>query len=87
MIKTLRMLNFVFGAAVLIVGYGGFVLRSSVPALLIALALTIVGPVEDWLMRLYKIPADTRGETKQLIDYSTSLVFVILLLITLLVIP
>ena len=80
LVLVLRILNYISGAALILIGIGAFVLyRSSVP-FLIALALIIVGPVEDLLERYLKLPGVEPEQTKTLIDQSTSLAFILLLL-------
>jgi len=79
-LQVLRILNYIFGAALILIGIGAFILsRASVP-FLIALALIIVGPVEDLLERYFKLPRVEQKQTKTLIDQSTSLAFILLLL-------
>ncbi|MHA2403558.1 MAG: hypothetical protein ACXADH_11255 [Candidatus Kariarchaeaceae archaeon] len=81
-LTILRWLNYIFGGAVLLIGYGASIYRGSLELvpLLLALGLTAVGPVETLLMRYFKLSGETPDQTKKLIDYGTSLVFVILLL-------
>jgi hypothetical protein len=80
-IRWLRYLNYIFGALVLIAGLIGFIVYQSISALLLAIALAAVGPVEDFLNKKLKLPGMDPAETKELINQGTSLIFVIILLI------
>jgi hypothetical protein len=80
LLLILRYLNYIFGGAVLLIGYVAFILYGSIVPLLLALGLTAVGPIETLLMRYLKLSGLTQDQNKRLIDYSTSLVYVILLL-------
>ena len=78
-LKILHYLNLIFGGAVLIVGFGGYIVNRSLVPLLLALGLTAVGPLETLLMRYLHISGLTPEQNKNLIDKSTSLVYVVLL--------
>ena len=84
-ILILRILNYITGAALLIIGIGAFILYRSTVPFLIALALIAVGPVEDLLNRYLKLPGVDPAQTKTLIDQSTSLTFILLLIAAMLV--
>lgn len=84
-ILVLRVLNYIIGAALLIIGIGAFILNGAVVPFLIALALIAVGPVEDLLNRYLKLPGVDPAQTKTLIDQSTSLTFIVLLIAAMLV--
>lgn len=84
-IRVLRYLNYIFGTLVLIVGLIGFFLYHSTPALLLAIALAAVGPVEDILSKKLHLPGVDPAETKELVNQSTSLTFVILLLVVIVI--
>lgn len=84
-IKVLRILNYIFGTVVLLAGFLGFIFyRSSIP-LLLALALTAVGPLEDILNKKVHLSRIDPLKTKELVNQSTSLTFVILLLASILI--
>lgn len=80
MVRVLKILNTVLGGAVLLLGYGAFLVTRNPVALLLAIALTIVGPLEDWLMGKYVKASAPRSETEQAIDLGTSLGFLVFLL-------
>ena len=79
-LTLLRYLNYIFGGAALLIGYGAFILYGSLVPLLLALGLTAVGPLETLLMRYMKLSGLTPEQNKNLIDQGTSLVYVVLLL-------
>ena len=79
-LQVLRVLNYIFGGAVLLVGFGAYIFSGALVPLLLALGLAAVGPVEDLLMRYLRLSGVTPEQTKKLVDQGTSLVFVILLL-------
>ena len=79
-LTLLRYLNYIFGGAALLIGYGAFILNGSLVPLLLALGLTAVGPLETLLMRYMKLSGLTPEQNKNLIDQGTSLVYVVLLL-------
>jgi hypothetical protein len=79
-LTILKYLNYIFGGAALLIGYGAFILYGSLVPLLLALGLTAVGPIETLLMRYFKLSGLTPEQNKKLIDYGTSLVYVVLLL-------
>ncbi len=79
-LQVLRVLNYIFGGAVLLVGFGAYIISGVLVPLLLALGLAAVGPIEDLLMRYLRLPGVTPEQTKKLVDQGTSLVFVILLL-------
>lgn len=80
-LTLLRYLNYIFGGAALLIGYGAFILYGSLVPLLLALGLTAVGPLETLLMRYIKLSGLTPEQNKNLIDQGTSLVYVVLLLV------
>jgi hypothetical protein len=80
-LTLLRYLNYIFGGAALLIGYGAFILYGSLVPLLLALGLTAVGPLETLLMRYVKLSGLTPEQNKNLIDQGTSLVYVVLLLV------
>lgn len=84
-IRVLRYLNYVFGTLVLVVGLIGFIIYRSLPALLLAIALAAVGPIEDILSKKLHLPGVDPAETKELVNQSTSLTFVLLLLVVIVV--
>ena len=84
-IRWLRNLNYVFGIAVLLLGLGGFFLRDSIVALLLAIALFVVGPLEDLLNRLLRQKGTDPAQTKELVNQGTSLTFVLILLAVILI--
>lgn len=79
-LTILKYLNYIFGGAALLIGYGAFILYGSLVPLLLALGLTAVGPLETLLMRYMKLSGLTPEQNKNLIDQGTSLVYVVLLL-------
>lgn len=79
-IMVLRVLNYIIGTIVLVAGFLGFLVSRSPVPLLLALALTAVGPVEDILSKKLHLNKVDPVETKELVNQSTSLTFVILLL-------
>jgi|SRR5690606_36332530 len=73
----------VVGAALILGGAVRFLASGSVPALLIALAVLVVGPGEDMLKRWVRGRAVSQEEAAQwetLVDRATSLIFLVLLL-------
>lgn len=80
-LTILKYLNYIFGGAALLIGYGAFILYGSLVPLLLALGLTAVGPLETLLMRYMKLSGLTPEQNKNLIDQGTSLVYVVLLLV------
>ena len=79
-LQLLRYLNYIFGGAVLIVGFGAYIVNRSLVPFLLALGLAAVGPIETLLMRYLHISGLTAEQNKNLIDQTTSLVYVVLLL-------
>jgi len=79
-LQLLRYLNYIFGGAVLIVGFGAYIVNRSLVPLLLALGLAAVGPIETLLMRYLHLSGLTPEQNKNLIDQTTSLVYVVLLL-------
>jgi hypothetical protein len=79
-LQILHYLNLIFGGAVLIIGFGAYIVNRSLVPLLLALGLAAVGPIETLLMRYLHLSGLTPEQNKNLIDKSTSLVYVILLL-------
>ena len=65
----------------LLIGYGAFVVRGNLVTLAIAVALTLAGPLEDMLMKRYVKNKAPKSHTERLIDQSTSVGFLIFLLI------
>jgi hypothetical protein len=84
-IRWLRNLNYVFGIAVLLLGLGGFFLRDSIVALLLAIALFVVGPLEDLLNIILRQKGTDPAQTKELVNQGTSLTFVLILLAVILI--
>lgn len=81
----LRLWNYIFGTIVLLAGFMGFVIfRSPIP-LLLALALTAVRPVEDLLNKRPHLANVDLVRTKELVNQSTSLTFVVPLLVAILI--
>jgi hypothetical protein len=81
LLRILRILNYIFGIAVILIGIGAFILSGSLIPLLLALGLIAVGPLEDLLMRYLHLPGVDPEQTKDLINQGTSLVLVVFLLI------
>jgi len=81
--KVLRWLNYIFGIALIVFGLGAFALRGSWIGLLLAVALIAVGPLEDLLNKRLRIPGVPQEQTKVFINQSTSLTFIVLLLVVL----
>lgn len=82
-ISLLTMAGTVAGAAVIFTGIALFFAAGSVPSLLISLSVIIVGPVEDLLSRWVERrtePGTARVEGILVVDRTTSLVFLLLLL-------
>ena len=84
-IRVLRNLNYVFGIAVLLLGLGSFFLRDSIVALLLAIALFVVGPLEDLLNIILRQKGTDPAQTKELVNQGTSLTFVLILLAVILI--
>jgi uncharacterized Tic20 family protein len=84
-IRLLRYLNYIFGTLVLVIGLIGFIIYRSLPALLLAIALAAVGPVEDILSKKLHLPGVDPAQTKELVNQGTSLTFVVLLLVVILI--
>lgn len=84
-IMVLRVLNYLIGTTVLVVGFLSFLLYRSPVPLLLALALTAVGPVEDILNKKLHLSNIDPSKTKEIVNQSTSLTFVILLLAAILI--
>jgi len=73
----------VLGAAVILAGVVRFIASGAVPALLIAIAVLVVGPGEDVLKRWVRARAGSPKEALEwetLVDRATSLAFLALLL-------
>lgn len=81
LLRVLRILNYIFGSAVILIGLGAYFLRGSVIPLLLALGLAAVGPIEDLLMRYLRLPGVDPEQTEDLINQGTSLILVIFLLL------
>jgi hypothetical protein len=86
-IRWLTISGTLVGALVILYGVVRFVAAESVPALLIAIAILVVGPGEDvlqrWARRTGATP--TEGELRAtVVDRATSLAFLVLLGITIL---
>lgn len=81
--KILRWLNYVFGIPLIVFGLGAFVLRRSWIGLLLAVALIIVGPLEDQLNKRLHLPGVSPELTKDFINQLTSVTFIVLLLVVL----
>jgi hypothetical protein len=75
LLRIVQWLNFLVSAAVVLIGLGAFFFRRAVVLFLMALAVIVVGPVENWL-----IGAVASEQLKELIDQGTSLTGVLLLL-------
>jgi hypothetical protein len=86
-IRSLTMLGNVLGVAVILLGIFTFVSSGAVAGLLIAIAIIVVGPGEDllqaWVRRTAPDPA-TGEERATIVDRATSVVFLVLLGLTLL---
>ena len=80
MLRILRVLNYILGAAVVLIGIGAYVLGGAVIPLLLALGLLAVGPLEDLLVRYLHLPGVDPELVKTLINQGTSLILVLLLL-------
>jgi hypothetical protein len=83
-IRWLKYFNYFFGICLLIAGLYGFLFRNSITALLLALALAVVGPIEDILNKKLRLPNVDPAQTKELVNQSTSLLFIIILLVVIL---
>jgi hypothetical protein len=81
-VRILRVLNYIFGIAVILIGLGAYILSGAVIPLLLALGLAAVGPLEDLLMRYLHLPGVDPELTKDLINQGTSLILVLFLLIS-----
>jgi len=79
LIGILRILNYIFGTAVILIGLGVYFLSGAVVPLLLALGLAAVGPIEDLLTRYLRIPGADPEQTKELINQGTSLTLVLFL--------
>ena len=79
LIWILRVLNYIFGTAVILAGLGVYFLRGAVVPLLLALGLIAVGPLEDLLTRYLRLPGVDPEQTKELINQGTSLTLVFFL--------
>ena len=82
--QWLKILGWVLGAVVIIYGVARFLAAGSAPALFIALAVVIVGPIEELLkaaVRRQAAPAEEQERLLQLMDQITSVSFLILLLL------
>ncbi|KUO51216.1 MAG: hypothetical protein APF76_17175 [Desulfitibacter sp. BRH_c19] len=81
--QILGKLNIITGGTVILMGiYKFFIDRSSYVSLYIALAIIIVGPVEDYFNKLIKDSNKTSKRKEllyQRVDLTTSLIFLILL--------
>jgi hypothetical protein len=84
-VRWLRYLNYLFGIAVLIAGLLGFFFFGSVISLLLAIALAAVGPIEDILNKHLHLKNVDPALTKELVNQSTSLTFVLILLSVILI--
>jgi hypothetical protein len=82
--QGLKVLGWVLGGIVIVYGVARFVAAGAVPALLIALAVMIVGPLEDLLkaaVRRQAAPPEQKERLVQLMDQATSAAFLILLIL------
>jgi predicted PurR-regulated permease PerM len=80
LLKVIRIAGWIFGAAVIVYGLNRYFQDSNLPALLIAIAVVIVGPLEDFLKKRMRKKAGVREEPAvELVDLTTSLAFLILL--------
>lgn len=83
----LKTIGNVFGVIVVFLGIFRFATEQSVAALLTSLAVVVAGPVEDLLQRLVRrrLPdPEAAEEGVALVDHSTSIAFLLLLLSALL---
>ncbi|MGQ0548738.1 MAG: hypothetical protein ACT4PY_03590 [Armatimonadota bacterium] len=88
LVRVLTWLGYVFGAAVILYGLWRYFVQGSLPSLLISLAVFVAGPLEDiltnWVRRMRQLPDEQLEVT--LVDLTTSLAFLILLLIAIAVV-
>lgn len=84
LIHVLNVLGFVLGAVVVLYGGLRFLTQQWLPGLLVALAVVIVGPLEDllkgWAGRQGATEAD-RENMRLVVDRATSAAFLVLLLV------
>jgi hypothetical protein len=81
LLKLLRVLNYIIGVAVILVGLGAYIFSSATISLLLALGIVAVGPLEDLLMSHPRLPGVDPEHTKDLINQGTSLILVLFLLL------
>src|SRR5690606_38454325 len=85
-IKTLTAAGTLAGLGVIVYGLALFFAAGSIPALLVAVSVIVVGPVEDVLQNIARQRiADKKAQQAWvvLVDRATSLAFLVLLLLTL----
>jgi hypothetical protein len=82
--RWLTYLGWVFGGIVIIYGFVRYFAGGLVPALLVAMAVVIAGPLEDILKGVVRRRHQIQEEPQvKLVDRATSLAFLILLTIAL----
>jgi hypothetical protein len=79
LLQGLRWANIVVGGALIIVGIGASLWAGRWIPFLLALAVIIVGPLEDLLIKYLRLPGVDPESTKTLVDQTTSLLFLLLL--------
>jgi len=85
-IRALTAAGTLAGIGVIVYGLALFLAAGSIPALLVAVSVLIVGPVEDVLQNIARQRvADRKAQEAWvvLVDRATSLAFLVLLLLTL----
>lgn len=84
-LAVLRGINLVAGLGVIVYGVFRWVAHGNVPAGLIALAVLVVGPLEDALKRkVHTAMGLVPATAVELVDQATSAVFLVLLFLALL---
>jgi hypothetical protein len=79
LLQGLHWANLLVGGALIIVGIGASLWIGGWIPFLLALAVIIVGPLEDLLMKHLRLPGVDPESTKTLVDQTTSLLFLLLL--------
>ncbi len=84
LLRALQILNLLYGAGVILLGVYLYQQTGGIVSLLLAIGVIIVGPLESLLLRLVRMPGVGPELTTALIDQSTSLAFLITMLVALL---
>lgn len=88
LIQVLTVAGWISGLAVIGYGIARYFQQRNIPSLLIALAVVIVGPLEDvlkgWVRRKTRVEEEPLAK---IVDLSTSVTFLILLLVVVYLIP